>query len=58
MYELLNRNFEYIIKYQYYETIPFLQEYFRPLNEEEMSHLDDEIVDNIKNKGRIIYTVK
>lgn len=58
IYELLNKDFEYIIKYQYYETIPFLQEYFRPLNEEEISDLDDEIIDNIKNKDRIIYTLK
>ena len=58
MYELLNKDFEYIIKHQYYETIPFLQEYFRPLNEEEISNLDDEIIDNIKNKNRIIYTLK
>ena len=58
MYELLNKDFEYIIKHQYYETIPFLQEYFRPLNEEEISHLDNEIIENIKNKNRIIYTLK
>lgn len=58
MYESLNRDFEYIIKHQYYETIPFLEEYFRPLNEEEISDLDDEIIDNIKSKGRIIYTLK
>lgn len=58
MYESLNRDFKYIIKYQYYETIPFLEEYFRPLNEEEISDLDDEIIDNIKSKGRIIYTLK
>lgn len=58
MYESLNRNFEYIIKYQYYETLPFLEEYFRPLNEEEISDLDDRIIDSIRNKGRIIYTLK